>query len=82
MMMVWGLPVSLVLVFLGVGMGYRSGAPREACVTMQPGHTNTVAMSTESPYHLEVHLELTSTDHYIVGKQEMANHWAISTFLV
>ncbi|XP_071788726.1 uncharacterized protein [Asterias amurensis] len=62
----WGLPVPLILVFLSVGMGYRSGAPREACVTMQPGHTNTVAMTAESPYHLEVHLELTPAGEYVV----------------
>ena len=66
MMAIWVLVIPF-LGFLSVGLGYRSGAPRDACISMLPGHRNTVAMDTESPYRLEVD-EFNSPDYGIIGE--------------
>ncbi|XP_022102545.1 mucin-5AC-like [Acanthaster planci] len=53
MMAFWGLFIPLLGV-MGVGLGFPTGAPATVCMNMTPGHRDTVAMDTASPYRLVV----------------------------
>ena len=51
-----GLILTLVtcITLLQPGAGYSTGAPGEACLTLQPGHGGQPGDNTDSPYELLV----------------------------